>query len=106
MFIVNIQSRSALHQEHSILPLRLFCKEPIHNFLIVIHLPGFMNLFSDLAAVLKRLRKIGPKTFHSVQQMAGTGETLPVSFEELFVKLPEFINFVGDVILAGFDNGR
>ena len=37
----------------SLLPLRLFCKEPIHNFHIAMHLLGSMNLFSDLTAVLK-----------------------------------------------------
>jgi len=39
----------------SFLPLSLFCKEPIHNFHIVMHLLGSMNLFSDFAAVLKGL---------------------------------------------------
>ena len=38
--------------------------------------------------------------------MAGTGEDLPVLFEQLFIKLPEFFNFVVDVIPACFDDGR
>ena len=31
---------------------------------------------------------------------------LPVLFEQLFIKLPEFFDFLGDVIPAGFDDGR
>jgi hypothetical protein len=38
---------------NSFFPLSLFCKEPIHNFQIAMQALGSMNLFSDLAAVLK-----------------------------------------------------
>lgn len=40
---------------NSFLPLRLFCKEPINNFHIAMHLLGSMNLFSDFAAILEGL---------------------------------------------------
>jgi hypothetical protein len=48
------------------LPLRFFFEKPVHNLQVTMHVLGSMDLFFDLAAVMKRLRKIGPKALHPV----------------------------------------
>ena len=51
----DLNASSLLVTADSFLPLRLFCKEPINNFHIAMHLLGSMNLFSDFAAILEGL---------------------------------------------------